>query len=65
MKTLQPFFKGYWQTATPFYLVLLILEFLKPGLVQSRVHMTAFFITILIVFTIEVAVAKSTIHQER
>lgn len=65
MKTLLPFFKGYWQTAVPFYILLLLLEYIKPGFVQSRVQMTMFFVTILIVLFLDILGDKSTTHQER
>jgi len=58
MNTLLPFFKGYWQTAVPFYILLAILEFIKPGFAQSRVHMTTFFVTIAVVYILDVVLAK-------
>ena len=64
MKTLQPFFKAYWQTAAPFFILLSLLEFLKPGFVQSRVHMTIFFVTIVIVFTLDTVLSRVSSTQE-
>jgi len=48
MNKLMPYIKAYWQITFPVFVLLLILEFIKPGFVQSQINLIIVFISCLV-----------------
>jgi len=52
------YLKGFWQIGVPVWVLLLIIDFIKPGFVLNYINLLAVFIILIIVWIIDLWISK-------